>query len=114
MVFEQNTSRIARHVGSASWRTTRQTSSLSELVGRGNNNFDYIVSKWGSNVCNARKLSAPYMEKVGYETPFNRKNTTLAEWNVDMQRRVHRGGPRACALCNSKQANGLLNMQRSS
>ena len=114
MVFEKNTSRIARHIGSASWRTTRQTSSLSELVGRGNNNFDYIESKWGSNVCNARKLSAPYMEIVGYDVPFNRMNATLAEWSVDMERRLRRGGPRACVLCNSEQANDLLNMRRSS
>jgi len=114
MVFEQNTSRLARHVGSASWRTTRQTSSLSELVGRGNNNFDYIESKWGSNVCNARKLSGPYMETVGYDVPFNRMNATLAEWSVDMERRLRRGGPRACVLCSSERASDLLNEQRRS
>lgn len=111
MVFEQNTSRIARHVGSASWRTTRGTSSLSDLVGRGKNNFDYIESKWGSNVCHARRLSAPYMETVGYGTPFNRVNASLAYWNVDIERRLSRGGPSTCVLCSSEEANNILNSQ---
>jgi len=113
MVFEKNTSRIARHVGSASWRTTRETSSLSDLVGRGNNNFDYIESKWGSNVCHARRLSAPYMETIGYGMPFNRVNASLAYWKVDVERRLSRGGPNSCVLCSSDEASNILHSRNS-
>ena len=102
MIFESNSSRVARHVGSAAWKTTQQSSSLASLVGKGNNNFDYIEKKWGSNVCSARTSVEPYMDiNSGYSRPFDHENHSLAYWSVDMSRRTQRGGPEKCVFCNS-------------
>ena len=103
MIFESNTSRLARHVGSAAWRTTGRASSLSSLVARGNNNFDYIESKWGTNVCGARKVSPPYIDIAGYLTPFNDSRAPLSRWSVDATRRANRGGPQRCAFRSSEE-----------
>ena len=104
IIFESNTSRVARHIGSASWRTTGQTSSLAKLVGKGNNNFDYIQQKWGANVCDARTLMEPYIrEDVGYARPFNDENRPLSYWSVDMNRRSQREGPGRCVFCRSEE-----------
>jgi len=106
IVFESNTTRIATHEESASLKyASRGKSTLSKLVaqsGSGFNNFDYLQAKWGVNVCDLRLSEPPYMTLGGYDKPFNSSHFNQSTWYVDMQRRVSRGGPKECVVCDCR------------
>lgn len=107
MVYEQNSTRMARHIGSASWKTTKDKSNLATHVGRSGptfNNFDYLKAKWGADVCGSRKTEPPYMERIGHSTPFGVASATLATWSIDATRREKLGGPKECLMCSSDNA----------
>ena len=107
--FEPNSDRIASHITSASWKTTRSTSNLASLVrqtGRGHNNFDYLIEKWGVNVCELRTSTPPYMDSAkGFAKPFDDSRAELSSWSVNMDRRRSRTGPQDCVVCNSSHEN---------
>ena len=107
--FEPNSDRIASHITSASWKTTSSTSNLASLVretGRGHNNFDYLIEKWGVNVCELRTSTPPYMDSAkGFAKPFDDSRAELSSWSVNMDRRRSRTGPQDCVVCNSSHEN---------
>ena len=109
IVFENDTKRVAAHEESASLkRASQSNSTLSQLVtqqsGSGFNNFDYVLAKWGVNVCDLRLNVPPYMALGGFNTPFNSTEFNQSMWTLDMQRRVSRGGPRECIVCDSRSS----------
>ena len=108
IIFEKDTTRIAIHDASSTLRQSSAHSQYPKLVaqsgGAGFNNFDYIVSKWGVNVCNLRLSHYPFMSPGGFERPFNRSQEALSFWKVDMIRRTARGGPSECIMCHSMDA----------
>ena len=100
IVFETDPERLAFHEISASIAKDKL---LSEIVRRGQNNFDYLIAKWGTDVCNLRIPTPPYLiTDVGYVLPFNNSNSSLSTWKIDMNRRVSRGGPKKCIICDSE------------
>lgn len=105
IVFESDTTRMAAHEESASLkRASRSNSTLPKLVaqsGTGFNNFDYLHAKWGVNVCDLRLNVPPYMSIGGFGMPFNETKFNQSMWTLDMQRRVSRGGPEECVVCDS-------------
>ena len=106
IVFENDTTRMAAHEESASLKRSSQSkSTLSKLVaqtGTGFNNFDYVQAKWGINVCGLRLNIPPYMSLGGFSTPFNDTEFNQSMWTLDMQRRMSRGGPQECVVCDSR------------
>ena len=106
ILFEKNLSRIAKHETSASLKRASANSTYPALVaqsGSGFNNFDYIISKWGVNVCGLRLSHTPFISAGGFELPFNRAQDKLSTWKVDMVRREARRGPRECVICSSDE-----------
>jgi hypothetical protein len=110
MIYEKNAKRLADHHGSASWKTTQGKSSVSKFVQRGGptfNNFDYLGAKWGADVCGSRMPVEPYMKSVGYATPFNKPEATVASWKLNTVRRAQIGGPSECLICDSERGPAL-------
>ena len=107
IIFEKDTTRIAIHDASSTLKHSSAHSQYPKLVaqsGAGFNNFDYIISKWGVNVCNLRLSREPFMSPGGFERPFNRSREALSAWKLDMPRRIARGGPSDCIICHSMDA----------
>ena len=103
IIFAHDTSEMAEHVSSASIKLAGN-SSLPRWVRQsssGFNNFDYLTKKWGVNVRAPRSETTPYMSAGGFALPFNKSNDGLSSWRLDVQRRLARGGPRECVICDS-------------
>lgn len=77
----------ALHTGSSTYKAVKNSKLFKRVTtgGKGFNNFDYLIRKWGKNVCYNDKDTQDY-------------NGTK-EWNLDVQRRIARGGPRECVAC---------------
>ena len=108
MIYEKDAKRLADHHGSASWKSLK--SSVSKFVQRGGptfNNFDYLGAKWGADVCGSRMPDKPFMKSVGYATPFNKTEATVASWKLNTVRRAQIGGPSECLICDSERGTML-------
>jgi len=103
--FEPDSERMASHVTSASWKKASSKSDLRKRVkqnGKGHNNYDYLIEKWGMNICKLCTPKPPYMDRSkGLVRPFDNLNAELSSWSVDMKRRHTRKGPQECVVCNS-------------
>lgn len=103
IIFEINTTRFASHETSSSMKNAGGKSSYPSQVTRQGpsfNNFDYVIAKWGMNVCHLRSAQYPYMQRGGFDNPFNDPKKNLSAWSVDMDRRKALGGPGECIICN--------------
>ena len=76
------------HYGSSSYRLHPNSKLYRRvtLSGSGFNNFDYLIRKWGKNVC--------YGNYYGKHTGN--------QWTLDVERRIARGGSAECVACDMK------------
>ena len=106
ILFEKDITRIASHETSASLKRASIRSTYPKSIGQGGygfNNFDYLSSKWGVNVCGLRLARAPFMSNGGFNLPFDLVQNNLSTWKVDMRRRASRGGPSECIICSAEE-----------
>ena len=76
-----------KHFGSSTYKSEKNSKLFKRITQRdsGFNNLDYLVKKWGKNVCNDKN-----------PTNINKNDNN---WVLDIPRRVKRGGSESCVAC---------------